>query len=67
MKKHIIIMCAIWTHRSNVFFNGANCNPGSIIESARKIFNETSIYEKTMVTNTSPPNKTFTIHRWTPA
>lgn len=46
MKKAITIMWAIWTHRTNVIFIGAKCNPASVIESARKIFNDISIYAK---------------------
>lgn len=56
-------MWAIWTHRNNVIFNDANCNPTSIIELARKSFKETSLYRKSMITNTSSPGKRFIIHR----
>lgn len=56
-------MWAIWTHKNNVILNSANYYSASIIKLARKIFHETSLYGRSMASNTSRASKRVTVHR----
>lgn len=55
----------MWTHRNNVFFNGAKYNPVSVIEFAKKIFHKMSVYGNCIVPNLPSEGNRVTIQRWT--